>query len=254
MGRYHIIADLHTHTLASNHAYSTLTEMVQAAADRGLFAIAITDHAGIAPGAPKDWYFRCLRDLPLYHRGVLTVVGVEANILDFEGTLDVSDKTFSRLDWGIASIHHLGQAGLNDPDPEKSTHLWLQVAKNPHINVIGHSGDPLFPYDVERVIPAFGEHHKLVEINDHTFESRQQNVENCRKIALACKRHGVPIVVNSDAHFETRVGRFRNALKMLEEIDFPEELIVNASEKRLRDYLEQHTHIFTNRTYLEEQD
>ncbi len=255
MGRYHLIADLHTHTLASTHAYSTLTEMVQAAANKGLSAIAITDHAVSMPGAPKpeEFYFSCLHELPLYHRGVMTIVGIEANIMDFDGTLDVSEKDFARLDWGIASIHHLGQEGLQDPNVEKSTHLWLQVAKNPHINVIAHSGDPLFSYDVDRVIPAFGENHKLVEINNHTFEVRTQNVENCKKIALACKKYGVPIVVDSDAHFEAKVGYFSFALQMLEEIDFPEELILNASEERLRAYLREHTHIFTNRTYLGEE-
>ena len=105
---------------------------------------------------------------------------------------------------------------------------------------------------MEKVIPAFGENHKLVEINNHTFEARKQNAENCKKIALACKKCGVPIVVDSDAHFETKVGEFGFALRMLEEIDFPEELILNASEERLQAYLREHTHIFTNRTYLGE--
>ena len=39
-----IIADLHTHTNVTDHAFSTLTEMVQAAHDMGLKAIAITNH------------------------------------------------------------------------------------------------------------------------------------------------------------------------------------------------------------------
>ena len=55
---YTIIADLHTHTLASTHAYSSLTEMVRAASERGLYAIAITDHGKAMPGSPRDWYFR----------------------------------------------------------------------------------------------------------------------------------------------------------------------------------------------------
>ena len=52
----------------------------------------------------------------------------------------------------------------------------------------------------------FGENHKLVEINNHSFQVRPDNVENCRKIALCCKKYGVPIVVDSDAHFEERSG------------------------------------------------
>ena len=55
---------------------------------------------------------------------------------------------------------------------------------------------PQFAYDVEKVIPLFGENHKLVEINNHSFDARRQNIENCKKIALCCKKHGVPIVVS----------------------------------------------------------
>lgn len=246
---YHIVADLHTHTLASTHAYSTVGEMVQSAADKGLFALAITDHAKNMPGSPGPWYFRCLHELPLHYKGVVTLAGIEANVMDFEGTLDVEAADVPRMNWIVASIHHLGQRGLEDPDIEKSTHLWMQVAKNPAVNVIGHSGDPMYAYDYDKVIPFFGEHHKLVEINNHTFENRKQNVENCKKIALACKKHGVPLVVNSDAHFETQVASFDHALKMLEEIDFPEELIINASVDRLQAYFEAHTNLYQNRKH-----
>ncbi len=244
---YTVIADLHTHSLASTHAFSSVTELVKAAAEKGLFALAITDHAKTMPGSPGPWHFGALREIPLYYRGVMTVAGIEANVLDFQGNLDVEKQDIPKLDWIIASIHNLGLEGLRDPDVEKCTQLWLQVAKNPKVNVIGHSGDPLFAYDYERVVPEFGAQHKLVEINSHTFSVRKQNVENCRKIAIACKKHGVPVVVNSDAHFETDVGNVKAALKLLEEVDFPEELIVNASQARLRDYLEAHTNIFHNR-------
>lgn len=244
---YTIIADLHTHTLASTHAYSSLTEMVRAASERGLYAIAITDHGKAMPGSPRDWYFGNLREVPLRYRGVLTLAGMEANVLDFEGRLDLEPGDARALDWVVASIHHLPLEGLQNPDVEKCTHLWSQIAKNPRVNIIAHSGDPLYAYDYEKVIPLFGENHKLVEINNHSFDARRQNIENCKKIALCCKKHGVPIVVSSDAHFEAYVGDFGHALEMLSEIDFPEELILNASAERLNDYLSRYTHIFERR-------
>lgn len=89
---YSIIADLHTHTIASTHAYSTFSEMVRAAAERGLYALAVTDHARTMPGAPREWYFSCLHELPLHYRGVMTIAGIEANVLDFEGNLDLEKK------------------------------------------------------------------------------------------------------------------------------------------------------------------
>ena len=142
-------------------------------------------------------------------------------MLDFEGRLDLEPGDARALDWVVASIHHLPLEGLQNPDVEKCTHLWSQVAKDPRVHVIGHSGDPQFAYDVDKVIPLFGEHHKLVEINNHSFQVRPDNIPNCRKIALACKKYGVPIVVDSDAHFETEVGCFDQALAMLRGNRFP---------------------------------
>lgn len=244
-----IIADLHTHSIASTHAYSTIGEMVQSAREKGLFAIAITDHARLMPGSPGPWHFVCLAGtVPLYYKGVLTLAGIEANIFDFDGNIDLDERDAANLDWVVASVHHIGLPGLQDPTVEKCTHMWLKIAENPMVNVIGHSGDPVCAYDYDKVIPVFGEKGKLVEINSHSFEVRPQNVENCRKIALCCKKYGVPILVSSDAHFETEVANFDKALHMLEDIDFPKELIVNASKERLLAYLEKHSMGYRRRT------
>ena len=78
---YNIIADLHTHSLASTHAYSTIREMVDSAAEKGLKAIAITDHARTMPGAPGPWFFNSMHELPLLYRGILLIAGMEANVI-----------------------------------------------------------------------------------------------------------------------------------------------------------------------------
>lgn len=242
---YNIIADLHTHTIASTHAYSTVAEMVSAAEKIGLYAIGITDHGHKMPGAPGPWYFECLRHLPLIEKGVKLISGMETNIVDFEGNLDYEERDDVNL--LIASIHDIPGIDLQNPDIDKCTELYLAVARNPRVNIIGHSGTPKFAYDFDRVIPEFGRNNKLVEINSHTFAVRPKSVENCRKIALCCKKHLVPIVVNSDAHYYREVGDFRAALKLLEDIDFPQELILNSSRERLDEYLSLHTNINTNR-------
>ena len=53
--------DTHTHTLVSGHAYSTMKEMTQAAEEKGLKGLAITDHAPDMPGSTNIFYFQNLQ-------------------------------------------------------------------------------------------------------------------------------------------------------------------------------------------------
>ena len=232
-----IIADTHTHTRASTHAFSTVQEMITAAARKGLYAIALTDHGYAMPGSPGKWYFESLGALPSTVDGVRVLKGVEANVMDFDGSLDMSDKVLKGLEWVVASIH----CGLckGKASVEAATNAYLKLAENPYVNVIGHSGTPKFKYDFERVIPELAHNGKLIEINDNTFYCRKDSCENCVEIAKLCKKHGAYIIVNSDAHFSSRVGHCSCAMEMLEEIDFPQELIINTDESRFKKYLEQ---------------
>lgn len=240
-----LIADTHTHTVASTHAYCTLTEMVHAAAERGLFAIAITDHGPDMPGAPGQWYFHNLKVIPRKLENVLVLRGEEANVIDFEGRTDLVQEDVPCLDWVVASMHEIAMRD-KAPTEEKVTNAWLKIAENPLVRVIGHSGSELYRYDYETVLPAFARNGKLVELNEATFTGRNQSVPNCTNIMKLCKKHGVPIIVNSDSHFSAQVGRFDRSLQLLKEIDFPEELVVNSSVQRFCAYLKQYTGVLSN--------
>ncbi len=228
-----IIADTHTHTIASTHAYATATEMISEAARLGLYAIALTDHAPTMPGAPQLWYFHNLSAIPSTYMGVRVLKGVEANIKDFDGSLDLPDYTLSLLEWVVASIHDvtLDQTKTR-VSVESVSQLYLEAAKNPYINVIGHCGSVAFKFDYERVLPELGAAGKLIEINDSAFKNNKSCVPNCVEIAKICKRKSIPIIVNTDAHFTTQMGRFDGSTAMLREIGFPEELVVNSSVER----------------------
>lgn len=239
---YKIIADLHTHTLASTHAYSTAGEMITSASEKGLYAIGLTDHGRKMPGSPGPWFFNCLKTIPEFEKGVRVLKGIEANIIDFDGNTDF--KNDYNLDYAVASFHNIKGLDLQNPTIEKCTNAYINLAKNTKINIIGHSGSEVFKYDYETVIPIFGETHTLVEINANSFLCRKDNISNCKTIAELCKKHSVPIVVNSDAHYHTDVANVRLPLQMLEEINFPEELILNACQKRLEEYLKYYTQAY----------
>ena len=237
-----IIADTHCHTIASTHAYSSLTEVVHAASLAGLYAVAITDHGRTMPGAPGKWYFRNLQVVPRYLENVLVLRGIEANVINYNGELDLDEDDLVTLNWVVASMHDVTMP-QGKSSVEQCTGAWLRVAQNPHVHVIAHSGSEKFKYDYEKVIPEFGRQGKLVEINEGSFLVRKASVQNCVSIAKTCKKYGVPIIVNSDSHFHTSVGKFSQALAMLNEINFPEELVVNSSVERFQKYLSEHTNL-----------
>lgn len=230
-----IVADLHCHTVASTHAYGTLKEMVDAAAAQGLSALAVTDHAPALPDAPHPWHFDNQRILPRRIGGVLLLRGVEANIVDLAGTLDLEDRILGMLDWVIASFHDVV---CLPGTPEQNTEAYLAVLRNPHVDALGHTGSHQFPYDVDAVVTACRDAGRAIEINSGSFKVRPRAIPNCRRIAEACRRLSCPVVVTSDAHCSWDVGVFAPALAMLDEVGFPDELILNADLDRLVRFIE----------------
>ncbi len=232
-----LVADLHTHTIASTHAYATVTEMTEEAGKLGLFALAITDHARTMPGAPGPFYFESLSILPEYFKGVRLLAGIEANICDYDGNLDVEQRLQNSLDWIVASMHMPTLKGK--PSVEKCTNAYLKLAENPNVNVIGHSGSEYFKYDYDTVIPKFAKEGKLIEINDSAFRYQKDCLENCVNIAKLCKKYGARICVDTDSHFTHTLGRAYKTLEILRDIDFPEKLIVNTNVDNLKSYFDE---------------
>lgn len=224
-----IIADTHVHSVACSHAYSTISENIEAARLAGMRFMAITEHGPKMPDAPHYWHVTNIREVPSLCSGVEILHGVEADIMDSDGTLDLNAKILADLDWVIASMHI---SCFTPSTQEAHTRAWLNIAQNPDVDVIGHCGDSRYVFDYETGIKAFKEYGKLVEINNNSAYVRPGAKENCVEIARLCKKFEVPVVVNSDAHFCAKVGQFHTALELLSEMDFPEHLVVNADYDR----------------------
>lgn len=237
----HYEADTHTHTLASGHAYNTIMEMVQAAAAKGLKALGITDHTKGVPGhemtgAPDDIYFRNYRVIPREICGVHVLMGAEVNILN-GGMIDLSERALKQQDIIIASIH--GQCYDNE-GIERNTENILKVLENPYVDILGHPDGSDWPLDYERVIAKAAEMGTIIELNENSY--RQPGLrKNCRENALTylalCKKMGVPVAIGSDAHFMDLVGAHEHNEPILEEADFPMELVMNTSAEKLVSYL-----------------
>lgn len=230
----HIIADTHTHSVASGHAYSTITENCRAAAEKGLKFLAVTDHTPNMPGTTHPFYFDNLMNVPPVLCGINVIRGCEANIINIDGEVDLPRHILEKLELVIASMH---VPTFAPPGRAAVTQTYLNLAENPDVDIVGHCGDTRFDFDHEPVIRAFAENGKVVEINSHSFSGRPGSKENCPAIAAMCAEYGVPVVVSTDAHFYTAIGEFDNALECLEKVHFPEELILNADEDRFKAFI-----------------
>ena len=233
-----IALDLHTHTLVSTHAFSTMGEMIAQAKQLGLQGMAVTDHGIGTPDSPHEWHFSCLPRLPdILPDGFWLLKGVEANAMDAQGTLDMPEKIRKNLDWVIVSLHTALMPSLTF---EEATALWLRVAETPYVDMIGHSEQKEFYYDYDLVTKAFAKHNKVVEFNANSPIARKGNEKNMRELAFFCKKNGAKVAVNSDAHSIYDLGNYENVLPILREVDFPEERVVNRSVPRFLEELKLH--------------
>lgn len=250
------LCDVHTHTLFSRHAYSTLRENVLAARDAGLELLGTTEHfsdmlfagASLEHADMRDYqYFINFGIWPETWEGVRVLHGCEADIRGLDGELfgdrilvdenivgtpieptTLSDRVLAGCDYAIASVHYKGFAA--DATEAQGTEMYLGALRRDKVLILGHTGRSGVCYDIREVVREAARLHKLIEINEHTFDCRGAGTRaTCRKIAEVCAELGCGIAVNTDSHICTSIGQVPHALAMLEEIDFPQELIATRS-------------------------
>ena len=195
-----IQGDLHMHTNATD-GKATLEEMVQAAKSRGLEYIAITDHSqrvSMAGGLDGERLRRQWQEIDRLRdevEGIAILKGIECDILE-KGGMDLPDDVLAEADWVIASVHY----GQKQPE-EQITDRILGALANPHVDILAHPTGRLInkrdPYevDMEQVFAAAAEHGKFLELNANPARLDLHDVH-----LAAAKRHGIPIVISTDAH------------------------------------------------------
>lgn len=231
------LVDVHTHTIVSGHAYSTLQEMVTAAQAKGLEIFGITEHAASIPGACDDMYFCNLHVVPRRWGGMRLLLGAELNILDTTGRLDMDGEGCRRLDLCIAGIHSVCWSGGTR---EENTAGMIAAIRDSRTHIISHPGDGTADLLFEPIVLAAKETHTLLEINNASFlpargkaAARPNNLE----ILRLCKKYETPVILGSDAHISTDVANHKWVLPLLAETDFPEALVLNDKPEAFLRYL-----------------
>lgn len=236
---YRFIMDLHTHTIASGHAYSTVTENARAAKEKGLEILGTADHGYGMWHTTNLAFWRNLKVLPPYLEGVRLLKGVEANLLNRKGEL-MEEDLLDMTDYVICSLH--GNCYQKETgDIKEYTEAVVNCLDNhTQITILGHPDDSAYPLDYYKILLAAKRNRVAIEVNNASLiegTNRTGTRENIKAYLNLCKQMSVPIICNTDAHFCTLVGDFTLTQELLKEVKFPEELVINGSWARLEKFL-----------------
>ena len=229
------LSDTHTHSIASGHGTScTISDMAKAASRKGLKLLGITDHGPgtLAAGTPS--YFRSLTYSPRKRFNVDLLYGIELNILDINGKVDLDQKLLEKLDYAIASMHY---QNFRPVSKEENTKAFLNVMKNPMVKILGHIDNPQYPIDYDAIIRVAQENGVIPEINEASlapYGYRGDTRNNCAEILRCCRKYLVPLVLSSDSHGAEHIGDFTYAADFVHQAMFPEGLILNNQIPKLK--------------------
>ena len=235
--KHELKLDVHTHTVMSGHAYSSLQEMVAAAQQKNLDILGITEHAPGIPGTCNPIYFRNLHVVPRRFGNLRLLLGAELNILDTKGTLDLDEYYCKMLDIRIAGIHLLCWEGGT---VEENTQGMINAIRNPWTQIISHPGDGTAELLFEPIVLAAKESKTLLEINNSSLNpnrNKETALRNNLEILRLCKRYEVPVVLSSDAHISYAIADYSFIWPLLQETEFPDELIMNYFPARFLSYI-----------------
>jgi DNA polymerase (family 10) len=208
-----ICGDLHMHTTESD-GKSSLDEMVAAAQQRGLKFIAITDHShrvSMARGLDGKRLREQWKKIDALNeklgKSFTVLKGVECDILE-KGGMDLPDDVLAEADWVLASVHY----GQKQPR-EQITDRILGAIENPHVSAVAHPTGRLlnrreaYEVDLAAVFKAAKQHGKLLELNANPMRLDLNDI-----YCAAAKSHGIPIVINTDAHAADQLALMRHGI------------------------------------------
>ena len=231
-----LVLDIHTHTIASGHAYGTIREMAHSASEKGLSMHGFSEHAPGIPGTVDPFYYLNLTAIPRVIDGVEIVHGCEINVLE-GGKLSLEQRYLELLDYGIVGIH---RQCYEDQGIDVNTDNLIECMKNDKIYFVSHPDDDHTPLDYNRLVKAAKKYSVALEVNNSSFKKPHQRlncVENYKTMLKLCEEYRVPIIISSDAHDPSAVGDFTLAEELLEVLNFDETLILNTSIQKFKEFI-----------------
>jgi len=227
------LIDLHIHTLASCHGYSSVYENIMFAKKRNMELIGITDHGPELDDSPHRWHFLNMNSIPEKFDNIIVLKGIESNIIDLDGNIDCDSDMFKALDYVMAGFHYplFENAGVC-----RNTDTMIKVINNPFVSIISHPDNPKYPIDFDEVARAAYENNVALELNSGSPIARPGSHITCPNMLKAIKKYGGYISLGSDAHFCSRVGDLDYCESMIKQLNFNEDMVLNTNVSKVIDF------------------
>ena len=227
------VIDLHIHTSKSPCGLHSLLEILELAREKGMSMVAITDH-DVAPGhAIRVFSYR----FPPTWKGLRVLKGIELSIRD-GGKLRIPPAIqIQDLDLCLAGFHPDGRTTRNNPKACIED-LGSLLARYPFIDILTHPFIKGFELEPEPCADLIAQHGAAVEVNNSALRYGKENPDKLLALLALCKARRIPVAVNSDTHAADELGNDQEALGLLAQADFPEDLILNASAERVLSFIE----------------
>jgi len=208
-----ILVDLHTHSVASGHAYSTIAELAQGAAARGLAAFAVTDHGPGLPQGPHLYYFLNQYRLAKMALPCCVLTGVEDDLTGPDGVPYLPDEALRQLDIVLLGPHPYAWA--RTASPQAITTGLLRAMENPRIKGITHPVNAWQALDVKAIVQQAAATRTAVEFNLTKITGLEQRLH---QFLDWVNEFNAPLMINSDAHCADEVGCFDGLAPFLDRI------------------------------------
>lgn len=241
-----ILADMHTHTIFSQHALSTIRENIEVARSKGLKFLVSTDHYfNDGTDIEKKNEMVRMRNTGKYCNvyNDITIIGsTEFNL----GQELYDERVVMSLKWRPIGLH-TWFLPIPDMTCDEIFNEFVKAA-NKGFNAFVHIERELYlakDYNeenakrtLEKLVDFAVEKDIWLEVNESSLLFKGLNYEKfMRHWIQYAKDKNAKIYLGTDSHFCERVGTFTKTINLLNEIKYPKDRILNLNEDMLKDVL-----------------
>ena len=228
--------DLHVHSLFSACGLHTILELCEQGRKTGLTAMAITDH-GPAVSAGHHLTSVFFERFQLPFKGMKLYKGLELNLLDETGKVDMAAQYMPFVDILLFGVHP--NIAPHKPEEYYTGMVLAAMENNPVLDILSHPNDPAYPLDYRRVAETAAQKGIALELNNSKILYKRSTCDDALALIFACKEAGCRMAVNSDTHALLELGRDEAVRPLLEQAEFPGELIVNRNLETADAFIEE---------------